>query len=99
MRHLQLAALTLLCTVVMSMCLMVNEAPPRQPASGPGFQQTPPALPRALEQQLLELRDQEDFSAPLPSSSSPESTVQPDLPPALEQLRLLELGARNMILY
>jgi hypothetical protein len=83
----------------MSMCLMVNEAPPRQPSSGPGFQQTPLALPRALEQQLLELRDQEDFSAPLPSSSTPEPTVPRDLPPALEQLRLLELGARNMILY
>jgi hypothetical protein len=35
----------------------------------------------------------------MPSSGSPEPTVPRDLPPALEQLRLLELGVRNMILY
>jgi len=91
--------LTLLCTVVMSMCMMVYEAPIRQPRSGPGLQQTPLALPRALEQQLLDLRDQEDFSAPRPASSTPEPTVPRDLPPALEELRLLELGVKRMILY
>lgn len=99
MRYLQLAALTLLCTVVMSMCLMVNEAPIRRPRSGPGLQETPLTLPPALERQLLELRERQGSAAPLPSSSTPEPAAPRNLPPALEQLRLLELGAKSMILY
>lgn len=99
MRYLQLAALTLLCTMVMSMCLMVDRAPTRQPRNSPLSKQNPVALPPAVERQPLELRERQGSSAQPPSSSSPEPTVPRDLPAALEQLRLLELGARNMLLY
>jgi hypothetical protein len=99
MRYLQLAALTLLCTVVMSMCLMVNRAPTDEPWKSPFPRRIPGALPPEFERHLLEFREREGSDAPMPSSGSPEPTVPRDLPPALEQLRLLELGVRNMILY
>jgi hypothetical protein len=98
MRYLQLVALTLLGTVVMSMCLMVNEAPTRQ-SEGPLVPKNPAALPPELEQQLRKLRAREVEATPLPPSSMPEPVDPPHLPPALKQLRLLEIGARNMILY
>jgi hypothetical protein len=98
-RYLQLVALTLLGTVVMSMCLMVNEAPTRQSGSGSQRPENPGALPPDLEQQLRKLRAREIETTPLPRSSMPEPVDPPHLPPALQQLRLLEVGARNMILY
>ena len=48
MRYLQLVALTLLGTVVMSMCLMVTEAPTRQ-SEGSLVPKNPAALPPELE--------------------------------------------------
>lgn len=99
MRYLQLVALTLLCTVVMSMCLMVNEAPNRQSGSGSLLPENRGALPPEFEQQLRKLRAREVETTPLPPSSMPEPVDPPHLPPALQQLRLLEVGARNMILY
>lgn len=99
MRYLQLTALTLLFTVLMSMCLMVDRAPTRQRWNGHTPEQNPGALPPALERQLFELREREGSSAPLPASSIPVPTVPRELPAALEQLRLLEIGARNMLLY
>ena len=98
MRYLQLVALTLLGTVVMSMCLMVNEAPTRQSESSL-VPKNPAALPPELEQQLRKVRAREVDTTPLPPSSMPEPGDPPHLPPALKQLRLLEVGARNMILY
>ncbi len=44
MRYLQLVALTLLGTVVMSMCLMVNEAPTRKSGGGSLVPENPGAL-------------------------------------------------------
>ena len=99
MRYLQLVALTLLGTVVMSMCLMVNEAPTRKSGGGSLVPENPGALPPELEQQLRKLRAREVETTPLPPSSMPEPVDPPHLPPALQQLRLLEVGARNMILY
>jgi len=49
--------------------------------------------------QLRKLRAREIETTPLPPSSLPEPVDPPHLPPALQQLRLLEVGARNMILY
>jgi hypothetical protein len=97
MRYLQLVALTLLGTVVMSMCLMVTEAPTRQ-SKGSNVPKNPAALPPELEQQLRKLLTREVETTPLPPSSMPD-VDPPHLPPALKQLRLLEEGARNMILY
>jgi hypothetical protein len=99
MRYLQLVALTLLCTVVMSMCLMVNEAPTRPSGGGSDLKEVPLAFPPEFEQQLRKLRAREVETTPLPPSSTPEPVDPPHLPPALRQLRLLEVGARNMILY
>ena len=59
----------------------------------------PAALPPELEQQLRKVRAREVDTTPLPPSSMPEPGDPPHLPPALKQLRLLEVGARNMILY
>ena len=91
MRYLQLTALTLLCTIVMSMCLMVRDDSHRQPAPRP--------VPPILEQRLLELTTHDSTPPLQPPPSIPEHSTPHHMPPALEQMRLLELGARNMLLY
>ena len=98
MRYLQLTALMLVGTVAVSVCLLVNDAPARRSRN----QQVPQelVLPSSLEPTLNELRNQAGAGEgeTLPSYP-PDPNVPGGLPPALEQLRQLELGARNMLLY
>jgi hypothetical protein len=100
MRYLQLAALMLVGTVAVSVCLLVNDAPARRSRNQQVPDETPPLLPSSssLERTLLELKDPAGEAETLPSYPS-DPNVPSGLPPALEQLRQLELGARSMLLY
>jgi hypothetical protein len=100
MRYLQLAALMLVGTVAVSVCLLVNDAPARRSRNQQVPNETPLLLPSSssLEQTLLELKDPAGVAETLPSYPS-DPNVPSGLPPALEQLRQLELGARRMLLY
>ena len=91
MRYLQLTALTLLCTVVVSMCLRISEVPPPRPASR--------FLPADLERPLLDPRKGVSEPAFHVPDRPPEPVPARDLPPALDELRQLELRARSMLLY
>ena len=98
MRYLQLTALMLVGTVAVSVCLLVNDAPARRSRNQPVPKETPLVLPSSLERTLLELKNQAGEAETLPSYP-PDPNVPGGLPPALEQLRQLELGARSMLLY
>jgi hypothetical protein len=98
MRYLQLTALMLVGTVAVSVCLLVNGAPARRSRNQPVPKETPLLLPSSLERTLLELNDSADEAETLPSYPS-HPNVPSGLPPALEELRQLELGARSMLLY
>jgi hypothetical protein len=90
----KLTVLTLLCTVVVSMCLRVVDAPASRPA------------PReVLDQQHLgrlplgrETRDSvPGYHVPV---TAPEPTSPRHIPPAIQELHMLEVGVRSgMILY
>lgn len=98
MRYLQLAALMLVGTVAVSVCLLVNDAPARRSRNQQVPNETPLLLPSSLERTLLELKDPAGEAETLPSYPS-DPNVPSGLPPALEELRQLELGARSMLLY
>jgi hypothetical protein len=98
MRYLQLAALMLVGTVAVSVCLLVNDAPARRSRNKQVPNETPLLLPSSLERTLLELKDPAGEAETLPSYPS-DANVPSGLPPALEELRRLELGARSMLLY
>ena len=98
MRYLQLAALMLVGTVAVSVCLLVNDAPARRSRNQHVPNETPLLLPSSFERTLLELKDPAGEAETLPSYQS-DPNVPSGLPPALEELRQLELGARSMLLY
>ena len=98
MRYLQLTALMLVGTVAVSVCLLVNDAPARRSRNQQVPQETPLVLPPSLERTLHELKDPADETETLPSYPS-DPNVPSGLPPALEELRQLELGARSMLLW
>jgi hypothetical protein len=97
MRYLQLTALMLVGTVAVSVCLLVNDAPARR-SNQPDSKDRPLVLPSSLERTLFELKDSAGEAETLPSYRF-DSSVPSGLPPALEELRQLELGARSMLLY
>ena len=98
MRYLQLTAVMLVGTVAVSVCLLVRDGPARRSRNQPVPKETPLVQPSSLERTLIELKNQAGEAETLPSYPS-EQNVPSGLPPALEQLRQLELGARNMLLY
>jgi hypothetical protein len=98
MRYLQLTALMLVGTVAVSVCLLVTDAPARRSMNQQVPQETPLVMPSSLERTLLELRNPAGEADTLPSYP-PDQSVPSGLPPAVEELRQLELGARNMLLY
>ena len=98
MRYLQLTALMLVGTVAVSVCLLVNDTPARRPRTQSVPKEAPLVLPPSLEPTLLERKNQTGEGETLPSYP-PDPNVPGRLPPALEQLRQLELGARSMLLY
>jgi hypothetical protein len=98
MRYLPLTAFVLVGTVAVSVCLLVNDAPARRSRNQPVAKETPLLLPSSLERTLLELRNPAGEAETLPSYP-PDQSVPSGLPPAVEELRQLELGARNMLLY
>ncbi len=85
-------------TVAVSVCLLVNDAPVPRSRNQPVPKDSPLVLPSSLERTLLELKDGTGRTETLPSYPS-DPNVPSGLPPALEQLRQLELGARSMLLY
>lgn len=93
MRYLKLTVLTLLSTVVVSVCFrLVND---------PGF---PPGQRGVLDQRPLDgvphdLRTREGAPAYRVPDTAPEVTTPRKLPPGIEELRMLEQRARSMILY
>ena len=98
MRYLQLTALLLVGTVAVSVCLLVNGAPARRSSNQPVSREAPLVLPSSLERMLRDHRNAAIEQETLPSYP-PDPNVPSALPPALEQLRQLELGARSMLLY
>jgi hypothetical protein len=98
MRYLQLTALLLVGTVAVSVCLLVNGAPVSLSTNQPASQETPLVLPSSLERLFRDQRNAASEEETLPSYP-PDPNVPSGLPPALEQLRQLELGARSMLLY
>ena len=97
MRYLQLTALMLVGTVAVSVCLLVNDAPARRSKST--RPQRNAALPAIVARaQVVRAKDSAGEAETLPSYPS-DSSVPSGLPPALEQLRQLELGARSMLLW
>jgi len=103
MRHLQLAALLLLGTV---MCLLVTSGG-GAPTVKPGYRrvQQPDSrdLPTVIELRL-ELRSLQPWYSgaepPVPRDVPPAIPAPRDVPPGIEQLRLLELrAARDMLCY
>jgi len=91
-RYLKLTVLTLLSTVVACMCLRLVNDPDSQRAQRGVLDE------RTLDRVLLDRRAAEGA----PAYHVPDTPPQPpprDLPPAIEELRMLEIGARSMILY
>jgi len=92
-RYLKLTVLTLLSTVVVSMCLRLVNDPGSQRAQRGVLDE------RALDRVLLDLRTRESAPAYHVPDPAPQLAAPRDLPPAIEQLRRLEIEARSMILY
>jgi hypothetical protein len=92
-RYLRLTVLTLLSTVVVSMCFRLVNDPGSQRAQRGVLDQ------QALDRVLNDPRIRESAPAYHVPNPPPEIAPPRDLPPAIEQLRMLEIEARSMILY